>query len=49
MLIHLRGNTDCKMYYNLTKNIYRFMGSPASLDRASGIVRLTRLHGGDIG
>ncbi|KAI9637962.1 carboxypeptidase s precursor [Dioszegia hungarica] len=31
------GNTDCKMYYNLTKNIYRFMGSPASLDRASGI------------
>ena len=27
------GNTDCKMYYNLTKNVYRFMGSrpnPAS-------------------
>ncbi|WWC89786.1 uncharacterized protein L201_004712 [Kwoniella dendrophila CBS 6074] len=22
------GNTDCKMYYNLTKNVYRFMGSP---------------------
>jgi len=20
------GNTDCKMYYNLTKNVYRFMG-----------------------
>ncbi|OCF45385.1 Gly-Xaa carboxypeptidase [Kwoniella heveanensis CBS 569] len=23
------GNTDCKMYYNLTKNVYRFMGSQA--------------------
>ena len=23
------GNTDCKMYYNLTKNVYRFMGAPA--------------------
>ncbi|EIW70200.1 hypothetical protein TREMEDRAFT_30032 [Tremella mesenterica DSM 1558] len=22
------GNTDCKMYYNLTKNVYRFMGGP---------------------
>lgn len=22
------GNTDCKMYYNLTKNVYRFMGNP---------------------
>ncbi|KAK8869586.1 hypothetical protein IAR55_000153 [Kwoniella newhampshirensis] len=22
------GNTDCKMYYNLTKNVYRFMASP---------------------
>ena len=21
------GNTDCKMYYNLSKNVYRFMGS----------------------
>ncbi|AAW41637.1 hypothetical protein CNBB1280 [Cryptococcus deneoformans B-3501A] len=21
------GNTDCKMYYNLTKNVYRFMGT----------------------
>jgi Gly-Xaa carboxypeptidase len=21
------GNTDCKMYYNLTKHVYRFMGS----------------------
>ncbi|CAK9784507.1 carboxypeptidase S [Cutaneotrichosporon oleaginosum] len=21
------GNTDCKMYYNLTRNVYRFMGS----------------------
>lgn len=21
------GNTDCKMYYNLTKNVYRFMGA----------------------
>ncbi|WVQ69845.1 uncharacterized protein L199_008066 [Kwoniella botswanensis] len=24
------GNTDCKMYYNLTKNVYRFMGSSVS-------------------
>jgi Gly-Xaa carboxypeptidase len=24
------GNTDCKMYYNLTKNVYRFMGSRAT-------------------
>jgi hypothetical protein len=24
-----RGNTDCKMYYNLSKNIYRFMGGPS--------------------
>ncbi|WVQ78467.1 hypothetical protein IAT38_000553 [Cryptococcus sp. DSM 104549] len=23
------GNTDCKMYYNLTKNVYRFMGAPS--------------------
>lgn len=23
------GNTDCKMYYGLTKNVYRFMGAPA--------------------
>ncbi|ORY29955.1 carboxypeptidase s precursor [Naematelia encephala] len=23
------GNTDCKMYYNLTKHVYRFMGSPS--------------------
>lgn len=22
------GNTDCKMYYNLTKNVYRFVGLP---------------------
>ena len=22
------GNTDCKMYYNLTKNVYRFTGAP---------------------
>lgn len=21
------GNTDCKMYYDLTKNVYRFTGS----------------------
>ncbi|WRT67354.1 uncharacterized protein IL334_004325 [Kwoniella shivajii] len=27
---HSTGNTDCKMYYNLTKNVYRFMGSSAS-------------------
>ncbi|ORX33794.1 carboxypeptidase s precursor [Kockovaella imperatae] len=24
---HSTGNTDCKMYYNLTKHVYRFMGS----------------------
>jgi len=23
------GNTDCKMYYNLSKHIYRFMGGPS--------------------
>lgn len=22
------GNTDCKMYYNLTKHVYRYMGQP---------------------
>lgn len=26
------GNTDCKMYYNLSKNVYRFMGGPARSD-----------------
>jgi Gly-Xaa carboxypeptidase len=24
------GNTDCKMYYNLTRNVYRFSGAPLS-------------------
>jgi Gly-Xaa carboxypeptidase len=24
------GNTDCKMYYNLTRNVYRFNGAPLS-------------------
>ncbi|KAK4687749.1 Gly-Xaa carboxypeptidase, partial [Tremellales sp. Uapishka_1] len=24
------GNTDCKMYYGLTKNVYRFMGATAN-------------------
>lgn len=31
------GNTDCKMYYNLTKNVYRFMGGPMPFG-ASGVV-----------
>ncbi|ORY30167.1 putative carboxypeptidase s precursor [Naematelia encephala] len=26
----MTGNTDCRNYYNLTKNIYRFMGAPPS-------------------
>lgn len=31
------GNTDCKMYYHLSKHVYRFMGSRAgSLFAASG-------------
>ncbi|WVR05361.1 hypothetical protein IAU60_002375 [Kwoniella sp. DSM 27419] len=29
------GNTDCKMYYNLTKNVYRFMG--ASMGASGGV------------
>ncbi|BEJ12373.1 hypothetical protein CspHIS471_0208330 [Cutaneotrichosporon sp. HIS471] len=29
------GNTDCKMYYNLTKHVYRFMG--ASMDSMANI------------
>lgn len=41
-----RGNTDCKMYYNLTKNIYRFMGGPFGL--SAGVVSFeteTRFQG----
>lgn len=30
------GNTDCKVYYNLTKNVFRYVGGPNGLDR--GIV-----------
>ena len=25
----ISGNTDCKMYYNLSKHVYRFMGGPS--------------------
>ncbi|WWC60883.1 uncharacterized protein I303_103459 [Kwoniella dejecticola CBS 10117] len=32
------GKTDCKMYYNLTKNVYRFMGSSASASFAAHTV-----------
>ena len=35
---HSTGNTDCKMYYNLTKNVYRFMGS--TIDRSSNAVSI---------
>lgn len=33
------GNTDCKLYYNLTKNVYRFMGSrTTSLGNAVSLI-----------
>jgi hypothetical protein len=35
----ISGNTDCKMYYNLSKHIYRFMGGPSK--GGSGVVRST--------
>lgn len=37
----ISGNTDCKMYYNLTKNVYRFMG-PAAGSSFGAVSR--RLH-----
>jgi hypothetical protein len=30
------GNTDCKVYYNLSRNVYRFMALPE--DAAFGMV-----------
>ncbi|GFZ45802.1 hypothetical protein JCM24511_03532 [Saitozyma sp. JCM 24511] len=36
------GNTDCKMYYNLTKNVFRYMGGPSG---GSGGVHTVDEHG----